>query len=169
MRLFDVDFRYLDELDPMYTLKTLYDVTGNCPETGYLEDEFIECGYTKEHDLEFATRHIDDSMDVKTVGIVLPTGVTLKQTRTAGDVSTNYLYSWDTRDNEYSYVCFDSLPALEAFYNRVTADEVNLCDVDIDEYAKENGLFGIIDAGPRQQLDPFKHVMDDYVRKTGSK
>ncbi len=167
MRLFDFNFVYLDKLDPVFTLKSLYDVTGNCPESGYLEDEFVESGYNDKHDFEFETFHRGKSMDVKSVGVASVNGVTLKQVRTMGDVSTKYLYSWDTLNNEYSFVVFADESALDSAFDYVTSNETNLCYTDIDEYFKESGLpvSSILDIGYRQQLDPFLHMMDDYEKK----
>ena len=169
MNLAHVDFKSVDTLDPFYSLKTLYDVNGNCPESGYLEEDFTEIGYNDEHFLEFGTRSNRMHMDVKSKGCVLFDSIVIKQKRSMGSISTYHLYSWDIKDHIYSTIDFNNEEALDQYYDGVKDKKMNLCHGDIEEKIEELDLpkGSIMDVAQDQKLDKFKHMMDDYHENKG--
>ena len=166
MNLFDVNFEYVDELDPLYSLKSLFDVTGNCPESGFLAEEFVECGYNDNHQLEFKTDCKKPRMNISSQGTVLLGSVAIKQVRSLGGADVYYLYSWDVPDHMFASATFNNKEALDLAYQIVKDNGVNLCDVDIKNYFKDSGLSSsITSTTSKQELDPYLHMMDNNEKQ----
>ena len=156
MKLFDVNFNKIDELDPLYTLKKLFDVTGNCIENGLLAEDFTDCGFNEEHRLEYSTGYDNDGFAIASHGVVLPSGVLIKQVRSLdNDISYN-LYSWDIYDNTYTNITFDNENALNNCFDTLKDKNISLSDANIEETFNSLGL----------SVDGVKNVLQNQHTKT---
>ena len=133
MRLLNVEFSVLDELDPLYTLKKLYDVTGNCLENGLLAEEFTNCEFDDEHRLMYFTSSEKDGNVINSQGVVLLNSVLIRQVQSVNDDEIYNIYSWNTFDNVYTKVTFDNKKALNNCFGALLDNHICLCDVDVEE------------------------------------
>ena len=140
MRLVDINLEERDELDPVFTLKRLYDVTGNCYENGFLGEEFIYFNYDENHILEYATNCEKKGSIIDSRGASLMDSVLIKQTQTSEELTSYYLYSWDTNKNVYAILTVENEDYLNRYYEQMKKMNVNLCDGDISMNFEKMGL-----------------------------
>ena len=171
MKLFDVDFKNLDTLDPFYSLKGLYDVTGNVPESGFLAEDFIDCDFDDNNKLEFTTDCEKKGYIYSSCGVVLNDSVLIKQIFSTFIADLYFLYSWDTNDNIYTLLTFDDEELLDKFYDGIKNNNINLCSCDIADSLKKANLKieDVKEIFPNQKLDPLKHMLDDYEEGNNKK
>lgn len=163
MRLVDIKFDDMDELDPIFTLKKLYDVTGNCLENGYLGEEFTTFNFDENHTLEYATHCERRGSIIDSRGASLLDSVLIKQTKTSDELTSYYLYSWDSNKNVYAVLTVESEDYLNRYYDQMKKMNVNLCDGDISLNFEKMGLTfdGVNRVLLNQTVNPMDSMFED--------
>ena len=163
MRLVDINFNEMDEIDPIFTLKKLYDATGSCFENGFLGENFTYFNFDDNHIFEYATKCDRKGSVVESRGASLMDSVLVKQTQTNDDLITYYLYSWDTNKNVYTVLTVENEYYLNQYYDQMKKMNVNLCDGDISLNFEKMGLTfdGVHKVLLNQPFNPMDSFFED--------
>jgi hypothetical protein len=167
MRLREISIDGYSEVDPIVTLKRLYDTTGSCVMNGLLGEELKNCNFDENGVFEFTTDCENDDVQIHSQGAVLSDSVLIKQTQKDHNQSSCHLYSWDLRKRHYTFLSIQDEEHLNRFYNRIKRTDTNLCQGDISKSFQNMGL--TFDAVNRvylnQSIDPLHQMFDDEFSK----
>ena len=151
-------------------LVQLYETVGNRSIDGYLGENLEDVVFDGEGKLHFSTHKEVEETSIDSHGVILSDGVLIEQTQKGRSFTSHRLYSWDTENNQYTYLAFDHLFAMKRFYDVIQRFDAVLCGDDISQQFQEMGLSfeNVTQILLNQKVSPLDRMFEEEEKESGT-
>ena len=155
----------MEKIENFNRLLHIYELYGNCPETGYLK-EAKEIQYEKDGEVYFKSINTGEK-ETTSEGVVLPNSIVIKQVTTNGKKTENHIYIWDDNQDDdkkkYTYIEFDKEDSMKECFNTIRSQKQDINHSDIAETLKGMGINfeNITQILTSQILNPLDEMLKD--------
>ena len=153
----------MENINKTERLKQLYELYGNCPQTGYIYN--LQEVTNQDNGVLHFTSINHEQGETNSKGLVLSNAIVIVQNVAKDNREDNHMFIWDdiSKNKKYTYIEFDDLKAMLKCFMSFNANDLTINHSDIAETLKGMGINfeNITQILTSQTLNPLEEMLND--------